>query len=67
VNAAFAPLPAEVEWARRVLAAAAAADGAAVAVDGRMVDRPVILQAEDIVRESERATTAIPIENDRNE
>jgi citrate lyase subunit beta/citryl-CoA lyase len=54
VNAAFAPTPAEVDWARRVLAAAAAAGGAAVALEGRMVDRPVILQAEDIVREATR-------------
>jgi citrate lyase subunit beta / citryl-CoA lyase len=54
VNAAFAPSPEELAWAKRVLAAAAASDGAAVALDGKMVDRPVILKAEQIVRESAR-------------
>ena len=29
--------------------------GAAVAMDGRMIDRPVILRAEDIVRDAQRA------------
>jgi citrate lyase subunit beta/citryl-CoA lyase len=57
VNAAFAPSVQDLGWARRVLAAAAAADGAAVALDGRMVDRPVILKAEQIVREAARRGT----------
>ena len=52
VNAAFAPTGDELAWARRVVAAAAESKGAAVALDGRMVDRPVILKAEQIVRES---------------
>jgi citrate lyase subunit beta/citryl-CoA lyase len=55
VNAAFAPTGEELDWARRVLAAAAAAKGAAVALDGKMIDRPVILAAEEIVREAEAA------------
>jgi citrate lyase subunit beta/citryl-CoA lyase len=54
VNAAFAPGAEELAWARRVLAAAAASEGAAVALDGRMVDRPVILRAEQIVHEAAR-------------
>jgi len=54
VNAAFAPTADELAWARRVVAAAAASKGAAVALDGRMVDRPVILKAEQIVREAAR-------------
>jgi citrate lyase subunit beta / citryl-CoA lyase len=54
VNAAFAPSAEELAWARRVLEAAAASDGAAVALDGKMVDRPVILKAEQIVREFAR-------------
>lgn len=49
VHEAFAPAEAEVAWARRVLAAAQAANGAAVALDGRMIDRPVILAAERIL------------------
>lgn len=54
VNAAFAPTADELAWARRVIVAAANSKGAAVALDGRMVDRPVILKAEQIVREAER-------------
>ena len=46
VHAAFAPSAAEIAWAERVVAATAQAPGAAVAVDGRMVDRPVLLRAE---------------------
>jgi len=53
VNAAFSPSAAEVAWARRVLAAAQQSGGAAVAVDGRMIDRPIILKAERIVRDLE--------------
>src|SRR6185369_7734338 len=49
VNAAFSPSDAEIEWARKVLEAAQRSAGAAVAVDGRMIDRPVILKAEQIV------------------
>jgi citrate lyase subunit beta/citryl-CoA lyase len=47
VNHAFAPRPAEIEWARRVVAAAGSAG--AVQVDGRMVDRPVVLKARAIL------------------
>jgi citrate lyase subunit beta/citryl-CoA lyase len=52
VHAAFAPSAEERAWAERVVAAAAAASGAAVAVDGRMVDRPVLLRAEAILEMS---------------
>ena len=52
VHAAFAPRPEEVEWARRVLAALAAGSLGAVAVDGKLVDRPVALLAETILAEA---------------
>lgn len=52
VRDGFAPDADEVAWARRVLQAAAQAGGSAVAVDGRMVDRPVMLRAEAILREA---------------
>jgi citrate lyase subunit beta/citryl-CoA lyase len=52
VNAAFTPSAEAVQWAQRVLDAAAAAGGAAVALDGKMVDRPVILRAEAILAEA---------------
>jgi citrate lyase subunit beta/citryl-CoA lyase len=45
IHVAFMPNEAELAWARKVLAADAAAHGAAVQVDGRMVDVPVVMQA----------------------
>jgi len=54
VNACYYPTDEEIAWARRILDAAEKASGAAVAVDGKMVDRPVILKAEQIIRESSR-------------
>jgi citrate lyase subunit beta/citryl-CoA lyase len=48
VREALAPTPAEQDWARRVIAAAEAGTGA-VQVDGRMVDRPVLLKAQAIL------------------
>ncbi|MFO1323725.1 MAG: CoA ester lyase [Burkholderiales bacterium] len=48
VRAAFAPSAAEIEWARRVVDAAAGTQGA-VTLDGRMVDRPVVLRAQRIL------------------
>ncbi|WP_151449254.1 HpcH/HpaI aldolase/citrate lyase family protein [Lacisediminimonas profundi] len=58
VNASFMPTSEQVDWARRVLAAASKSDGAAIAVDGKMVDRPVILKAREILAESERRAGA---------
>lgn len=52
VNAGMAPSAAELAWAQRVIAAASAAGGAAVAVDGKMVDKPVLLRAEALLREA---------------
>lgn len=52
VNRGLAPGEAELDWARRVLAAAAVSGGAAVAVDGKMVDKPVLLRAEALLREA---------------
>jgi citrate lyase subunit beta/citryl-CoA lyase len=49
VNEAFRPTAAEIAWARRIVGADAAAGGAAVAVDGKMVDHPVLLRARAIL------------------
>ena len=49
VHEAFAPTAEEIAWARRVMAAAESSAGAATAMDGAMVDRPVITQAEAIL------------------
>ncbi|MBK6007160.1 CoA ester lyase [Ramlibacter ginsenosidimutans] len=45
IHAALRPSAEALDWARRVLAADAASPGAA-RLDGRMVDRPVVLQAQ---------------------
>jgi citrate lyase subunit beta/citryl-CoA lyase len=45
IHGALAPTAQAVDWARRVLAADAASPGAA-RLDGRMIDRPVVLQAQ---------------------
>ena len=52
VNAAFAPSAEQLAWAQRLVEAAGGSDGAAVAVDGAMVDRPVLLRAQAILREA---------------
>ena len=52
VHRGFAPSPDELAWAQRVLAAMAAAGGAVIAVDGKMVDKPVLLRAERLVAEA---------------
>jgi citrate lyase subunit beta/citryl-CoA lyase len=59
INDAFTPDEADVEWARKVLAArdeAAASDVGVFAVDGEMIDAPLIAQAEDVIRRYEAAT-----------
>jgi citrate lyase subunit beta/citryl-CoA lyase len=56
INAAFTPSAAEREHARRVVAAFAAAAGAGVAsLDGQMLDRPHLLQAERVLAAARRA------------
>lgn len=54
VNTGFGPTIAELAWAARVIEAADAANGGAVAVDGKMVDRPVILIAQQMLDEAAR-------------
>ena len=54
VNECFRPSPEEVAWAERAVAADAAAKGAPVAIEGQMVDRPVVLKAQQILAEAER-------------
>ncbi len=55
INAAFAPTDAEREHARRVVAAFATAPAAGVAsLDGRMIDRPHLLQAQRILAAAQR-------------
>jgi citrate lyase subunit beta/citryl-CoA lyase len=58
VHACYRPTADEIAWAKRVVDAAAAAAGAAVAVDGKMVDRPVIRTAEQILADAARSGAA---------
>ncbi len=48
VHEGFAPSAADIDWAGQVLGAAEASGGAAVSVNGKMVDRPVIERAKQI-------------------
>lgn len=50
VHRGFAPTADELDRARRIVAAADAAGAAALAVDGRMVDAPVVQRARDLLR-----------------
>jgi citrate lyase subunit beta/citryl-CoA lyase len=54
IHRGFAPTEQQVDWARRVLEAVRTSGGSAVQVDGKMVDQPVILQAQSIVADGER-------------
>ncbi len=49
IHAAFRPSAAEVEAARRVVAAFEGGDGGAAGVDGRMVDRPHLQRARQVL------------------
>ncbi|MET4162053.1 citrate lyase beta subunit [Marinobacterium sp. MBR-111] len=51
IHRGFSPDDAELDWARRVLAAAASGEGV-FQVDGKMVDAPVIQQARLIVSQA---------------
>jgi citrate lyase subunit beta/citryl-CoA lyase len=48
INAGFLPTATSIDWARRVIEAAKSGAGA-VTVDGKLVDRPIVLQAEKIL------------------
>ena len=56
VHEGLAPSADELAWARRVVQAAGTAEGAAVAVDGTMVDTPVLLRARVILDEAAAAS-----------
>lgn len=54
VNQCFAPSAEELAWAQRIVDAAASALGAAVAVDGKMVDKPVLARAAAILAQGRK-------------
>ncbi|MES2400714.1 MAG: CoA ester lyase [Pseudomonadota bacterium] len=55
VHAILAPSNDELAWARRTLQAWNAATGGAIQLDGKMVDRPVVLRAERIIARAKRS------------
>lgn len=58
INAAFSPSAAEVEHARRVIAAFEAAKGAGVtSLDGKMLDRPHLVLAQRVLQLATRLPT----------
>lgn len=52
VNAGYAPTEAEIAWARRVLDALQSGPLGAIAVDGKLVDKPIAARAEAILRDA---------------
>ena len=52
VRECYLPSAEEVDWAHRVLQAAGASLGAAVAMNGELVDRPIIAKAEAILNQA---------------
>lgn len=49
-HTAMRPSEADLDWAKRVIAADRDGQGAAVQVDGQMVDRPVVLRAQSLLQ-----------------
>jgi citrate lyase subunit beta/citryl-CoA lyase len=54
INRTFVPSENELRWANRVLDAAESARGGAVALDGRLIDRPMVLTAQRIIEDARR-------------
>jgi citrate lyase subunit beta/citryl-CoA lyase len=52
VNECFGPAAEEDAWARRVVEAATRAGGAAISMDGEMIDRPVLTRALELLKQS---------------
>ncbi|ONF96850.1 HpcH/HpaI aldolase/citrate lyase family protein [Sphingomonas jeddahensis] len=52
VSAALRPSESEIEQARRIVAADNASGGTAVALDGRMIDRPVVARAHRLLADA---------------
>jgi len=57
VNDCFRPDREEIDWAKRVLDAVTSSKGSVVALDGQMIDRPLILMAERILCDSEERSS----------
>jgi citrate lyase beta subunit len=56
VNRVFAPSEQEIEWAEKVLAAFEGQDAGVLALDGSMIDKPVVDRARRVLEEAKGAT-----------
>ncbi|MCO4856073.1 CoA ester lyase [Herbaspirillum sp. WGmk3] len=54
VRRGFMPGEQELAWAEEVMAAVRASDGGAISLKGKMIDKPVILQAEKFLHQAGR-------------
>ncbi|MBC7283057.1 CoA ester lyase [Hoeflea sp.] len=65
INAAFTPAPQDVERAVRILAlfAAAGPDAGVLSLDGKMIDKPHLRQAERVARRAGLDPNALPHRN----
>lgn len=62
VNRLLSPTDDELAWARRLVAVSAQSGGAAIAIGGKMVDKPVLAKAMRIIRAAEvSARTRKPV------
>lgn len=62
INTAFLPTEAEIARARRIIAAFAAAPGAGVvSVEGQMIDRPHLVQAQRVLQAADGASSAAAV------
>jgi len=58
VNAGFAPSAEEIAWAERIVQAIEDSAGAAVQVDGKMVDKPMVERAKEILATEVRGASS---------
>lgn len=54
VNRCFVPSQQKVDWANKILHAVEAAGGGAVAVEGKLIDKPVVVMAKRVIEETLR-------------
>ena len=62
VNEGFAPTKAEIDRARRIVAAAGLSKGGVVQLDGRMIDRPVVERAQALLDQTDTDLSAETLE-----
>ena len=59
VRAALAPRAEELAWAQRVLQAWQASGSGALQLDGKMIDRPVVLKAQLTLAQAARTDSSL--------